>query len=648
MLPQPAASRRVSLRRLGVDIALALCVSFSFARAADKPSTRGANSTMPFQFNTLVAHFDGYGDADYLQFIAEARPEVAQFGFYGAHFWGLSHTPQYKGYPAHFPVQGNRECAEWFASRNQELHKLGTKVVGHMNVKFLVGDLDGPEGPRGFFKFYQDLWDETVLGPKPTQDVTSMLERDKNGNFISQTGYQIGKMHEYWGCLNNPDWRQVLKAWVRFGIKQGVDGFVSNYFYRHDCHCVHCVAGFKAHMKARFSPKQLHDLFGIEDLASHVFEEISCWHKPTESTPLRREMLLYSQLANKKAFDEVFVEYGRSLKPDLLVAQWNHLSYFSQISGDERCMLPKEVWGKDEDYLWYSCGGAGNYTDLPAHYLGEGTLQARYIRGAFENKPFTLGKYENTRIRVAIAELAANGGAPMGFYTRFNEPHAREVIVRYYQFIHKLEAVFRGSRPHADVLLRYPRTLVQQSADVGAVEKFKRIGERLLDAHVLFEVQPDDLPPPPADKYLSVVDVATAEAETVVANLPKQRTQLEAPWTVRLSANRDATGNGLSLHLVNYDRTEPEKQKVRKANPDPNVKEFEWVPSPGKGAMEEKPVPAPKTLLHFVPPLKGVYKTALAYSPEWEQPVPLSVRETSEGLQMEVPGFLVYCVIRLQ
>ena len=43
--------------------------------------------------------------------------------------------------------------------------------------------------------------------------------------------------------------------------------------------------------------------------------------------------------------------------------------------------------------------------------LGEGTLQARYIRGAFDDKPFTLGKYENTRIRVAIAELAANGGA---------------------------------------------------------------------------------------------------------------------------------------------------------------------------------------------------------------------------------------------
>ena len=50
-------------------------------------------------------------------------------------------------------------------------------------------------------------------------------------------------------------------------------------------------------------------------------------------------MLRWSQIANKQAFDDVFIDYGRSLKPDLIVAQWNHLGNFNQISGDERCML---------------------------------------------------------------------------------------------------------------------------------------------------------------------------------------------------------------------------------------------------------------------------------------------------------------------
>src|SRR5690606_4802559 len=175
------------------------------------------------------------------------------------------------------------------------------------------------------------------------------------------------------------------------------------------------------------------------------FDEIVCWHKPEESTPLRREMLRWSQIANKQAFDDVFIQYGRSLRPDLRVAQWNHLSFFSQISGDERCMLPAQLWGRGEDYLWYSSGAAACSTDLQEGILGEITLQARYIRGAFDDKPFTIGKYESTRTRSAIAELAANGGAPMGFYTRFRDPEARAEIARYYQFMKRYDGLYNAS-----------------------------------------------------------------------------------------------------------------------------------------------------------------------------------------------------------
>ena len=68
-------------------------------------------------------------------------------GFYGAHFWSLAHTPDYKGYPAHFPVQGLNECGAWFEEMNRQLHERNIKVVGHFNVEFLVGDPDGPKGP---------------------------------------------------------------------------------------------------------------------------------------------------------------------------------------------------------------------------------------------------------------------------------------------------------------------------------------------------------------------------------------------------------------------------------------------------------------------------------------------------------------------
>src|SRR5262249_43937078 len=67
------------------------------------------------EFTRMVAHWSDYGDPGYIKFIEDAKPDVAQFGFYGAHFWSLAHTPQYKGYPAHFPVRGLKECGEWFA-----------------------------------------------------------------------------------------------------------------------------------------------------------------------------------------------------------------------------------------------------------------------------------------------------------------------------------------------------------------------------------------------------------------------------------------------------------------------------------------------------------------------------------------------------
>src|SRR5262245_17574860 len=478
----PVPSRSTLMpRRLAVWMAICCALFVATAHAAQ-----------PFEFTRLVAHWSDYADPGYLPFIEDAKPEVAQVGFYGAHFWSLADTPFGSGYPAHLPVRGHRECSGGFARLNTELHRRGVKVVGHFNVKFLVGDPDSPEGPRGFFKFYRDQWNEKLLGPKPVADPLDLLEKDKSGKPISDKTYSIGGMREYWACLNNPQWRQVLKAWVRYGIARGVDGFISNYFYRHDCHCEYCVSGFRQYLRDHFTAEQLKQRFAITNLDAHQFDDIVAWHDPAQSTPLRREMLRFSQIANKRAFDEVFVQYGRSLKADLIVAQWNHLGDFSQISGDERCLLPGEIWGKDEDYLWYSTGDAANFTDLASGVLGEATLQARYIRGAFQDQPFTLGKYESARICVAIAELAANGGAPMGFYTNFKNPEARREIVRYYGFLQRNEILYRANRSHAEVLLLFPRSRVHEG-DVAAVARFKEIGKRLLDAHVLFDVRPDDL-----------------------------------------------------------------------------------------------------------------------------------------------------------
>lgn len=579
------------------------------------------------EFTRMIAHLAGYGDPGYVKFIEDAKPEVVQVGWYGAHFYSLAHTPHGKGYPAQFPVQGLRECGDWFEKLNKDLRKNKVKIVGHFNVEFLVGDPDSKEGPRGFFKFYRDLWDEKELGPRPVKDPMELLERGADGKPIIDNNYSIGGMKEYWACLNNPQWRAVLKAWVKAAIRRGVDGLIANYFYRHNCLCPHCVKGFKEHLSARYTPEQLRKNFDIADLAKHQFKEIVCWHDPKQSTPLRREMLRFSQLGTKKAFEDVFLKYGRSLKPDLIAAQWNHLGDFSQINGDERCLLPAELWGKDEDYLWYSTGSAAYYTDLAKRFLGEGTLQARYIRGAFDNKPFTLGKYESTRTRVAIAEMVANGGAAMGLYANFTEPKARQEFVRYFQFLRAQDDVFHGNRPHADVALLYPRSRVHEG-DVASVDAFKKLGRKLLDEHVLFDVVPDDIASTERLKPYAYILKAADRFESLPQ---KGLSRFEAPFTVRVSASKPRKGSEITLHFVNYNRKEPKG----KANA-------------GRGYVDDNPIAAENIKVDLVVPAGQRVVRVEALAPEEPAPVLLKAEEQAGRLRFTMPRFLVYGIARVR
>ena len=136
----------------------------------------------PLEFTTMIAHWANYAHEDYLPFVKEARPELAQVGFYGAHYWSLAHTRHGGGYPAHFPKVGLAENRAWLKQRNKDLHKLNTLVVGHFNIEFLVGDTTHKDGPRGFFKFYHDLWDESQLGPKPVKNPLDLLEKNVDGS----------------------------------------------------------------------------------------------------------------------------------------------------------------------------------------------------------------------------------------------------------------------------------------------------------------------------------------------------------------------------------------------------------------------------------------------------------------------------------
>ena len=221
----------------------------------------------------------------------------------------------------------------------------------------------------------------------------------------------------------------------------------------------------------------------------------------------------------------------------------------------------------------------------------------------------------------------------MGFYTAFEDPAARREIVRYYGFLRRYEALYRANHSHAEVLLLFPRSRVH-GGDVAAVGRFKDLGKRLLDAHVLFDVLPDDRATASERKrYAAVLDASDQRmiADKLTERLPSDLTRVAAPATVRVSASHPASGDDLVLHLVNYNREEPADKKDR-----------------GSGIKDEKPISAPPCQADLKLG-RGPRVTRVEFlTPEQEQALHVDFEQNSGRLRFRTPEFLVYGIVRIQ
>jgi hypothetical protein len=596
-------------------LAAALASCTQSCRPAGKSGSRP-----PLEFSRMLVHWQQYVDPGYLPFVDEVQPEVVQVGFYGVDFWAFSHVPKaVKGPTASTqPVDGDLKASGQFLENlNKELHKRGIKVIGHFDVEYHVtGLIDAPQGPReGFFKFYNELWDEKELGPKPVKDPLELLQRNADGSPLSVQLKGFSPWPLYHGCLNNPNWRKVLKAFLKRAIERGVDGLIANYFYSNGCMCKYCVQGFKDYLRQRYSPAELRKQFGIEDLDKHQFAEITGWYEPNAMTPLRLEGLRFSEIFRKKAFDEIFIEYGRSLKPDLIVAQWLH-SYQPMPSNDERLTLPAELWGKGEDYLWYCV------------HIAEPTLQLRYMRGAGGGRPLTICHYESVKIRASMAELAANGGAPMTRYANFNDPESRKELLRFFRFMKQHDDVYHASTAAGECVLLHPRSQLHLGRFTDAYTAFSTVGGRLLDDHILFDVLPDDMATPDKlaryKRVFNISSLAEMKAETYDG-----LSRFEAPSTVRVSASHPQKGDTWDIHFVNYNRKEPgEKEKTG-------------------FIADENPIAVSGVKADLVSPAGFSISKIEWMTPESPEPQDLRIEKAGNRVRFTAPEFLVYAVARV-
>lgn len=598
-----------------------------------------------FDFRTFFVAWGDTTKSEFYRFLDEVKPEIVQVGFYGPMFHGYADNPASTGYMMRLAVSGQHEALASQRKVNDEIHRRGLKVVAHFQIVNVIQKGGGME--NNFAEFWDKYWFEDILGKKPHPDWRELMQRDARGEPIVRKHYV-----DYHGlCLNSPYARQLLQRMLDVALDAGVDGIMSNYNYRWGCVCVHCQAEFKKYLSERYTPAQLKARFGIADLAGHTFEviagEIPGMPKP-EAPALDWEAMHWAAKNFKQRWDELLIVHGRKRKPDLILAQWNHLGDVSD--GEERAFTPVEQFGRGENYFWYS-GGYGP-TKLAEHNAGEAWLSCLWLRELCGWKPFVMGKYENIRMRNTIAEGMATGGSGMGLQIQFMEPAGYEAGSRYLRFVRDHRDLYTPVEPWAELGLIYPRQALWDHHPEAA-SAFRTIGHAVVDHHVLFDVIWDQkmtatrlarypvIVAPGAEwlteKQRSVLAAAErrgvavlrlTDARAVLEDIARRAfSRVEAPWTLRVAAY-EQPGRRI-VHFVNYNRDEQKGAKI-------------------KGPAGECPIPEENIRVDLRLPQAPRVSDVRLLSPDDAAPPKIEWEQEAGRLRFRVPRVEVYTVVEVR
>jgi len=458
-----------------------------------------------FWFNRMVEHWTIPQRLDLVEHVRRAGLQVVQTGTFGPMFYGLADDPEVDRSWAGMPLIGVRENLACAAELIPQLQEAGARVVGQMSMAWHYGD---HEQGRGLFGVWEQIWTDDLLGPMPCPDPEIALQQEEGGS-LRRWPIAGRPYFTYSGCMCNPRWLATLKPMVRKAIELGVDGFNVHHNFENFCRCDYCQGYLRGRLQEAFTGEERGRIFGGRDLS-----EVEDLRSPPETCPAdlksRAEQAVNraAHLRRKEAFDEIFIKYGRSLKPDLLLAQWYHKYNFKP--SDERSLLPDDLWARGEDYIWYSQGGHKGMSFIEHGYLADMGLPARFVHAAGGGRPFVINKYDFRRWRLSIAEAAAHHGAALAFHwghdtdATFALEDYYGPVIRYQRFLADHEPLMHPARPWSQVALVYPRR-AEREGETDCLDALKRLGRLLEDAHVLFDIILDEQLAERADEYTALI-----------------------------------------------------------------------------------------------------------------------------------------------
>jgi hypothetical protein len=417
-------------------------------------------------FNRMTEHWVVPQRLDLEQHVRRAGLQLVQTGTFGPQFYGLADDDSVDRGWVGMPLIGIDANLELIRDLIPRLQAAGVLVVGQMSMSWHYGD---HEADKGLFGNWRRLWDQYLPGDMPCPSAEQAQQLADDGT-LRRWPIPGRPYYAYAGCMCNPHWLAMLAAMLEKAIELGVDGINVHHNFENFCPCDFCRTELSAWLTTAFTEDERVSLFGTSEL-----QDLDPRHARQEAA----------------AFDEVFINKGRQLKPDLLLAQWYHKYDFGP--GDERSLLPPELWAHDEDYIWYSQGGNKGASDIAHGYVADMGLPARFVHAAGQGRPFVINKYDSKRLRLSIAEAAANHFAGPAFHWTqdADESFALEdytaPVYRYQRFLADQARLIHPAEPWSQIGLVYPRR-GELVADMSCTDALRRLGRLLEDDHQFFDM----------------------------------------------------------------------------------------------------------------------------------------------------------------
>ena len=451
---------------------------------------------------------------EHLRFIEDVKPDILVMGVFDQRLYSLA-SPRDKT-KAQSP---DDLLARWKVVADR-LHRKGIGLIGQMEINVLSDRPADLTDSTGFLGYFDKQWDEKRLGKRPARSVNDLLEepdlerhapKKDAADTTALCGCRVN-LKAINACINKPSWRETQKRMVAAAAEIGVDGFITNRNYFGHCACEHCRDGFRRWLGDRYSAGQLKERFAVNDLSKHPLTCVVGMHRDPQTVPdalvIEKQRFIKHQV--KDFFDEIYIKHGRKLRPDFFVGQWNHMAYFDELhldrghlppstrtsfahaAADERWGLPADMWGRDESLIWYCNWGTTQNTILEKQYAGDTVLYGKLIRTLAQGKPFTVNKYDFYRPRNMMAEAAALGYVTNAIATPWQTDEDRAVMLRYFRFFLKHEAVLQTKESIGEVGLVFPRRALHEG-DASPLEYIEAAGRSLIREHMLFDMLPDDM-----------------------------------------------------------------------------------------------------------------------------------------------------------